>query len=245
MQASSAADWPALAAALVPAALADASQVIARRKVVKSPAEIALLRTSEGLAEQAISAVQQAIRPGVTRDGLAAVWADKVAANCGDTALTSHWEYISVGPDPWGGNATARLGDIVRVDVGCVMAGNTSDTGRTFALVDPGPQARAAHAALMRGFHAGRAELAPGVPLAQMHRAAQSAIRAAGHWQATAAGISAKVWAAGLGRRTWAARNGPLFQPEPMCWPNPAWCWPLNARSMPPALAGSSSRIWC
>lgn len=180
LAAISAADWPALADALAPARLSDASPVIARCKMVKSPAEIAHLRAAVTLAEQGIAAVQAAIAPGITRDDLAGVWSATVAAGRGTAPLTGHWEYISVGSDPWGGNATARPGDIVKVDVGCLMAGYTSDTGRTFALGDPGPEARAVHAALMQGFTAGRAELGPGVPLARVHRAATAAIRGAG-----------------------------------------------------------------
>lgn len=180
LAAISAADWPAMATALAPARLSDATDIVARCKMVKSAAEIALLRAAVGLAEQGIAAVQGAIRPGITRNGLAAIWSATIAGARGEAPLTGQWEYISVGPDPWGGNATARPGDIIKVDVGCLMGGYTSDTGRTFALGDPGPEARAVHAALMQGFRAGRAELGPGAPLAQVHRAAQAAIRGAG-----------------------------------------------------------------
>lgn len=180
MQAISAADWPTLATALAPAQLIDASEVVARCKMVKSPAEIVHLRTAVELAELGIAAVRDAIHPGMTRDDLAAVWAAEVTARRGKAVLTSHWEYISVGPDPWGGNAAARLGDIVKVDVGCVIAGYTSDTGRTFSVGGAPAQAREVHHALMQGFRAGRALLGPGVPLSQVHYAAQSAIRSAG-----------------------------------------------------------------
>lgn len=180
LAAISAADWPALATALATARLSDGSGIVARCKMVKSAGEIALLRAAVALAEQGIAAVREAVAPGISRNDLAAVWSAAIAAGRGGAPLTGHWEYISVGPDPWGGNATARAGDIVKVDVGCLMGGYTSDSGRTFALGDPGPEARAVHAALMQGFRAGRAELGPGVALAQVHRAAQAAIRAAG-----------------------------------------------------------------
>jgi Xaa-Pro aminopeptidase len=180
MGAISAADWPALAAALAPARLCDGGRVAAMLRAVKTPAEIALLGAAAALAERGIAAVRDAIAPGVTRDDLAAVWAAAVAACRGDGPLTGHWEYISVGPDPWGGNAVLAPGDIVKVDVGCLMGGYTSDTGRTFVLGRPAPEAEAVHAALLAGFAAGRAALGPGVPLSEVHRAAEAAIRAAG-----------------------------------------------------------------
>lgn len=180
LAAISAADWPGLQRSLAPAQLVDGSALSARLKMVKSAAEIALLRQAVELAEQGIAAVRDAIRPGIRRTDLSAVWSAAVAAGRGDRPLTGAWDYISVGPDPWGGNAAARPGDIVKVDVGCVMDGYTSDSGRTFVLGDPPPVARRIHEALMAGFHAGLAVLAPGVPLAQVHRTTQAAIRAAG-----------------------------------------------------------------
>lgn len=180
LSAISAADWPAMAAALAPARLVDAADIPARLKMVKSPAEIALLRQAVELAEQGIAAIRGAIAPGISRDDLAAVWSAAIAAGKGPAPLTGAWEYISVGPDPWGGNAVCRPGDLVKVDVGCLMGGYTSDSGRTFSVGAPSPRQAAVHAALMAGFRAGMALLGPGVPLSEVHRATTAAIRAAG-----------------------------------------------------------------
>lgn len=180
LSAISAADFPALATALAPARLVDGSGLSARLKMVKTPAEIALLRQAVDLAERGIAAIRDAIAPGVSRDELSAIWSAAIAAQRGDAALTGAWDYISVGPDPWGGNAVARSGDLVKVDVGCLMAGYTSDTGRTFAVGPPSPAAQQVHAALMTGFRAGMAKLGPGIPLSQVHLVTQEAIRAAG-----------------------------------------------------------------
>jgi Xaa-Pro aminopeptidase len=180
MSAISAADWPAMMTALAPARLVDAAEIPARLKMVKSPAEIALLRQAVGLAEQGIAAIRGAIAPGISRDDLAAVWSATIAAGKGTAPLTGAWDYISVGPDPWGGNAACRPGDLVKVDVGCLMGGYTSDSGRTFAVGAPSPRQAAVHAALMAGFRAGMSTLGPGVPLSQVHRTATAAIRAAG-----------------------------------------------------------------
>ncbi|MCL7465319.1 Xaa-Pro peptidase family protein [Phaeovulum sp. NW3] len=180
MAAISAADLPALASALAPAQLVDGSALSARLKMVKTSAEIALLRQAVELAELGIAAIRDAIAPGISRNELSAIWSAAIAANKGDAPLTGAWDYLSVGPDPWGGNAVARPGDLVKVDVGCLMAGYTSDTGRTFVVGAPSAAAQRVHDALMAGFRAGMAVLGPGIPLSQVHRVTQDAIRAAG-----------------------------------------------------------------
>lgn len=180
MSALSAADFPALAEALAPARLVDAAEVPARLKMVKTGAEIALLRQAVELAEVGIAAVRDAIAPGVSRDMLATVWGQAIAAAQGDRPLTGAWDYISVGADPWGGNATCRPGDLVKVDVGCLMAGYTSDSGRTFSVGAASARAAAVHAALLAGFRAGMALLGPGVALRDVHRATTAAIHGAG-----------------------------------------------------------------
>jgi Xaa-Pro dipeptidase len=174
------ADLVALAAQLPGARLVDATEVIGRLRMVKSPAEIAHLRRAVEIAEAGIVALRDGARPGLTRDDLAGLWHAGVAAARGDAELTGAWEYVAVGPLPWAGAATARPGDILKVDVGCVVAGYTSDTGRTFSLGPPPDAARRLFAALAAGFDAGLGRLRPGVPLAEVHRAATAAIRAAG-----------------------------------------------------------------
>lgn len=180
MSAISASDWGTMQAALAPAHLVDGTRVARVLRAIKSPAEIGYLRQAVGLAEQGIMAVRDAIAPGVARSELAAVWQTAIGAARGDMALTGSWEYISVGADPWSGDARAQPGDLIKVDVGCLIEGYTSDTGRTFVLGQPSRAAGEIHAALMAGFEAGFACLTPGTPLADVHRVTTSAIRAQG-----------------------------------------------------------------
>ncbi|MGY6534921.1 MAG: M24 family metallopeptidase [Pararhodobacter sp.] len=179
MAALSARDWPGMQQALGPARLVDGTDTARMLRAIKSPAEIGYLRQAAGLAEIGIKAVRDAVAPGVARSELAGVWQSAVTA-AASADLTGHWEYISVGPDPWGGDARARPGDLVKVDVGCLVQGYTSDTGRTFVLGTPPRAAQQIHAALMAGFQAGMACLTPGRPLRDVHQAATRAIRAQG-----------------------------------------------------------------
>jgi Xaa-Pro dipeptidase len=202
MDAISMRDWPALTRALSGAVLIDATELVGRLKMVKSRAEIALLRQAVTLAECGLAAVRDAAAPGVSRDDLSAVWGRTIAANRGDAPLTGAWDYISVGPDPWGGNAVARRGDVIKVDVGCLMDGYTSDSGRTFVLGPPSVDQARAYAALHAGFRAGRAALGPGTPLALVHRVTEDAIRAAGIAGFTRGHFGHSL-GAGLGSEDW------------------------------------------
>jgi Xaa-Pro aminopeptidase len=202
MDAISARDWPMLAQALPGAVLTDASELVARLKMVKSPAEIALLRQAVTLAERGIAAVRDAAAPGVSRDELSDVWSRTIAAERGDAPLSGAWDYISVGPDPWGGNAVARRGDVIKVDVGCLMDGYTSDSGRTFVLGPPSADQARAYAALHAGFRAGLAVLGPGVALSHVHRVTEKAIRAAGI-EGFTRGHFGHGLGAGLGSEEW------------------------------------------
>jgi Xaa-Pro aminopeptidase len=180
MTAISARDWPGLEAALAAARLLDGTRVARVLCAIKSPAEIAHLRQAVELTEAGIAAVRDAVAPGVWRSELARIWQDANAAGGAGLPLTGSWDYISVGPDPWSGDARAAPGDLIKVDVGCLIRGYTSDTGRTFCLGAPSPLAAELHAARMAGFEAGLAHLTPGTPLAEVHRGTTEAIRARG-----------------------------------------------------------------
>jgi Xaa-Pro dipeptidase len=173
-------DWPGLETALAPAKLVDGTRILRELRAIKSPTEIGYLRQAVDLAEHGIAAIRDAVVPGVLRSELALVWQRAITAAGAGLPLTGSWEYISVGTDPWGGDARAAPGDLIKVDVGCLINGYTSDTGRTFALSQPSPAVAALHGALMAGFEAGFAHLTPGTPLAEVHRVTTEAIRARG-----------------------------------------------------------------
>jgi Xaa-Pro dipeptidase len=176
----SAEDLPVLQQSLSGITLVDATRVIRQLRAIKAPGEVERLRQAVTLAETGIRAVQAAMRPGISRDALAGVWSDTIRAHAAGLNLTSAWEYISVGRNPWGGNAVAESGDLIKVDVGCLIDGYTSDTGRTFVLGQPPRAAAEVHAALLAGFHAGFQKLTPGTPLSAVHRITTQAIRAHG-----------------------------------------------------------------
>jgi Xaa-Pro aminopeptidase len=176
-------DGATLKAALPEATWVDSSPVIARLRAIKTPREIALLRGGAEIAEAGIRHMLGTLREGQTREEIAEAWFAGIRAEArrrGVTTMKQAWEYVSVGPDPWGSGARLRVGDVVKVDVGCVLSGYSSDSGRTFAFGRANQHQREIHGALLSAFRAGSARLRPGHTLADVHRAAIAAMRAAG-----------------------------------------------------------------
>jgi Xaa-Pro aminopeptidase len=165
------------------ATLVDSSDVFRRLRVVKSAREIALLRTGAELAETGIRAVQAGLHEGQTRPEISELWRRTVVAEAqrrGITNMTGDWDYTSVGPDPWGPGDPVARGSVIKIDVGCVLAGYSSDSARTFAFGRASEHARAIYAGLLDAFRAGREAFKPGNTLGDVHRAASAAMHRAG-----------------------------------------------------------------
>lgn len=209
------AEYTALEKALPNTMLCDASHIVARLKMVKCDEEIHHLRDAVTLAERGITAVQNAIQVGISRNELAEVWLQTIEQHRHNIALTDTWEYISVGTNPWGGNAKIQKHDLIKVDVGCVVNGYTSDTGRTYVMYKSTELQRSLFTALRAGFDAGSALLQPGTKLSHVHNATQTAIRDAG-FPAYTRGHFGHGLGAGLGSEQWpfiAADNDVELEP--------------------------------
>lgn len=177
-----AADLALLSAALPSAVIVDATDVIRRIRMVKSSAEIARLRHAVELSEAGLIAALARVRKGVSRRELSQAYAHGVAAaasaNGQDTPAL--WDYISIGPDPWGAGRPAEADDIIKFDVGVVIAGYSSDMARTICCGRPSRAARELHAALLSGLETGLAMLKPGVRLSAVYTEILNTVRGAG-----------------------------------------------------------------
>lgn len=215
----SVADFARLSEALPACRLVDGSDVLRRLKMIKSAAEIAHLRAAVGLAETGIVALSEAIAPGVSRDALADVWTSAVLAEAkaGKVGtLTGHWEYVSVGENPWARGGIVTPGCLIKVDVGCLVSGYTSDTGRTFVCGPPSDLQRRLFDALSQAFEAGLAMIRPGVEMREVHRAATAAMGKAGYPGYTR-GHFGHGLGAGLGSEEWpffSASSSVVMEPD-------------------------------
>jgi Xaa-Pro aminopeptidase len=161
----------------------DGSDAVRRLKMVKAPTEIARLRAACRFADAGWWAMVAAATEGASRADLATAWragAEAAARSEPTFVLTSAWEYIAVGSDPWSGQGTVAPGALIKADVGCVVGGYTSDGARTFVRGGPEPIAADVFRALRCGFDAGLPMFRPGVRLADIHATVLAAVRGTG-----------------------------------------------------------------
>jgi Xaa-Pro dipeptidase len=115
-----------------------ATPVTAGCRMIKSPAEIALLQRANDITLQAIGAAFKAMKPGMTNRELGANVAEatrRLGGNA-DGALVIFGKYSAF---PHGSIQPQALkeGDIVLVDAGCTVDGYTSDITRTTVFGKP------------------------------------------------------------------------------------------------------------
>jgi Xaa-Pro aminopeptidase len=94
--------------------------------------------------------------------------------------ITGQWEYTSVGPTPWTGGGIVQRGDVIKFDVGCLVDGYSSDSGRTYTCGPARPRTREIMRALSDAFAAGIEVLRPGYLLSDVHQRATDAMKRAG-----------------------------------------------------------------
>ena len=198
-------DFRLLSAALPEAELIDASALVRRLKMIKSSIEISYLRTAVELAEAGIVALRETVDIGISRDDLAAAWEKGARAEAerrNVQNLTGVWEYVSVGQNPWTKGGVVERGDLIKVDVGCLIAGYTSDTGRTFVCGAPSALQSRLFAALQTAHDAGLPLLKPGIAMSEVHRVTTEAMGRAG-FPGYTRGHFGHGLGAGLGSEEW------------------------------------------
>jgi Xaa-Pro aminopeptidase len=179
----SANDLTKLKAALPAATIVDGSPILDMLRAVKQPEEIEKLRRGVELAEAGMRNLMRETRQGQSVDDLRQHFRRGVAAEAGKRGLTGtvpSWEYISIGPDPWRPGDRVAPGSIIKVDVGCVIDGYSSDSSRNFVFGPPTTDQSRLHACIETAFAAGLAAFVPGRPIADIHCAATAALHDAG-----------------------------------------------------------------
>jgi Xaa-Pro aminopeptidase len=159
-------------------------RLVASQRLVKSPAEQALLRRAAEIAGAGLKAALEAIRPGVTERKVCAVGTASALAAGADFV-----RYLRVHSGPWSAwpsrwpQATGRrleAGDIVALDIIGAYQGYGFDVLRTTVCGDPSPEARqlleAAHLATGAAVDAARA----GTPAEAVHKVGCQALVEAG-----------------------------------------------------------------
>ncbi|MHB1104171.1 MAG: M24 family metallopeptidase [Devosia sp.] len=167
-----AADYPAFGA--LPVTWQDCTRLVERLRAIKAPLEVEHLRNAAEYARAGLTHLAQSIAVGMDAAGMTEIWragAFAEAERRNDPRPQSGWAYIAVAGDGFAPGGPARDGDLVKIDVGCVVCGYSSDGGRTAALGNPHSDAVRIYDALHRAFDTGFAMLEPGSLLADIYRA--------------------------------------------------------------------------
>lgn len=161
-----------------------ASAAVDGARSIKDAEERELMRAASAMNDEAMGWLREQARSGKTEleiaEGLLGVYRELGAegfsfepiVSFGANAADPHHE-----PDATRG----REGDVVLFDVGCLLDGYCSDMTRCFFLGEPDARAREVYELVRAANAAGRAAVAPGVPLAQIDAAARSVIADAGY----------------------------------------------------------------
>jgi Xaa-Pro dipeptidase len=163
----------------------DASEVLARLRVHKDPAEVEAMRTAVRIAQSALDDTLPSIRIGVTERELAAELLTQLLRHGSDPELPFA-PIVSGGPNSANPHASPterklRAGDLLVIDWGATHAGYISDLTRTFAVGKVDEEFEKIHKIVQEANAAGRAAARPGVPCADVDSAARSVIEQAGY----------------------------------------------------------------
>jgi Xaa-Pro dipeptidase len=156
-----------------------ATRLVERLRAIKSPAEIERLRRAAVFSKAGLEALLDSIAPGMTAAAMTEIWRDAAFAEAAGLNLpppSSAWAYIAVGGDGFAAGGPAAIGDIIKIDVGCVIDGYSSDGGRTAVLGHASKPQRRVYDSLRRAFDRGLAALRPGEPLGAVYSAAATSM---------------------------------------------------------------------
>ena len=173
----------AVAGALAPATVVDATDLLGATRLVKSARELDYLRQAARYAQAGLNSARTALRPGITEIALAAAVEGAMRA-----AGSDYWSIpteLASGPRTAGGHATPReriieAGDLVHLEFAGVHRRYHATAIHTFAAGQPNRRARDIYDLARASLAAGIAAIRPGVPVSAVEEASLRPLRAAG-----------------------------------------------------------------
>ncbi|MBI4638140.1 MAG: aminopeptidase P family protein [Candidatus Rokubacteria bacterium] len=175
------AGWRRLVERLDGITVVPAADHLARARAVKGPWEIECLRRAVHIAEEAMNAVIQMLRPGVTEREAASLFEAEIAKRGAlpARAVIAMGERAALPTAPSSDRAL-RPGDLVRLDVGCLYKGYWSDVARTAVMGEPSERQQALYDAIQAGEEAAIAAVKAGVTAEHVFDLALARTREAG-----------------------------------------------------------------
>lgn len=165
----------------------DGGDVVAALRVRKDPAEVESMRKAVKVAQNALQATLPQIKVGVTEREIASELTIQLLRHGAQPGLPFA-PIVSGGPNaanPHASPSDRKLqpGDMLVIDWGAAVDEYISDLTRTFAIGKLDPEWEKIHRIVQEANAAGRAAIKPGVPCAQVDKAARSVIEKAGYGQ--------------------------------------------------------------
>jgi Xaa-Pro dipeptidase len=163
----------------------DASNVLSGLRLRKDQAEVDAMRKAVKIAQDALKATLPQIKIGMTEREVASELVMQLLKHGSDSELPFA-PIISAGPNaanPHASPSERKLqgGDLLVVDWGAAYGGYISDLTRTFAVGQVDDECMKIHKIVQESNAAGRAAGKPGVPCANVDKAARDVIEAAGY----------------------------------------------------------------
>ena len=173
----------ALAPALAPATVEDATALLGALRHIKSASEMAYMEEAAGYAAAGLDAFRRHCRPGITEIALAAE-VESAMRRAGSDYWAVPTELCS-GPRTPGGHAMPRerviaAGDLVHIEFAGVAHRYHATAIHTLAAGDPGARAREIYALTRESLRAGADAIRAGVPVAEVEEASLEPLRRAG-----------------------------------------------------------------
>ncbi|MQA99849.1 MAG: M24 family metallopeptidase [Actinobacteria bacterium] len=146
--------------------LADGDAVMQRVRLVKTPADIALMQEAAAIGDAVTQSAIAAVRPGVRETDVVAEAMHTLYRLGGEmahvaTPFVASGEHMSP-PNRFASDKIIREGDLVFIDIGAQYNGHYADVGRTVICGSPSRRQQEIYTAVYYALHAGVAAMKPG-----------------------------------------------------------------------------------
>ena len=164
--------------------LADASELVSKLRVVKSPAELAYVRRAAELGDAALDEANRLAKPGAFEGDILAAMQGAVFRGGGDDPANEY--IIGSGKDAllcryYSGRRHLDANDQLTLEFAGVYRHYHSCLMRTIGIGKVDPRMREMHKAAVDALHAAEAALKPGRPIGEVFDAHARVLDAAGH----------------------------------------------------------------
>jgi Xaa-Pro dipeptidase len=163
----------------------DASEILSSLRLRKDPTEVEAMRRAVKIAQNALEATIPLIKIGMTEKEISAELIVQLLKNGSDPELPFA-PIVSSGPNAANPHASPsarqlQSGDLLVVDWGAAFDGYISDLTRTFTVGEVDEEYLNIHRIVQEANAAGRAAAMPGVPCANVDKAAREVIENSGY----------------------------------------------------------------